>query len=614
MAVADRPAAEAGGETGPRSPPRVPFALTLGVTGHRAAAIPAAALPRLRERVAAVIAELEGAARSLAALEAAHFADCPPSFTIVSPLADGADQIATEAALARGFALQAVLPFANGDNRGDFADAAALAEYDALLARATSVLELPGERAESLDAYVMAGRATVAHCDILLAVWDGLPQRGRGGTGEIIELAMARGTPVIHVPVDDRAPLTLMWSAFDPAVLTQRSEPTASRPFDAAEMARLLAALIAPPSDPRERAFLDSFVGERQRRFRGRFEYPLLLAIAGVTPIGAKDWQDERCATAASEEWRRYRGACAGPHGIQAALDLLEGAYIWSDRLANRYAQTYRSGHVFNFLLAAIAAVIGLSGLVVPSGRLLLPIIEFGVVLAIILNTKVGLSREWHRRWLDYRQLAERLRPMRSLKLLGVAAPDAPGSAANPVARRWIDWYAAAVWRALACPDGRIDRNGATALARSIAVHELAPQIDYHRGGAERMERFDGRLERIGTGLFVLTIVGCVVSLALAGFDPALSARMGNWMTFFSAGLPALGGALFGIRVQGDFHGSAARSLATAQLLAQIEHEMIGDRTRLNRAADLVEQAARAMFSDLGEWQLINAQHDLAAG
>lgn len=566
----------------------------------------------LRERLTTVIAELESAARELALREAALFDDCEPSFTIVSPLADGADQMATEAALARGFALQAVLPFSNDENRVEFSNPAALASYDALLARAASVLQLPGERAESLDAYVMAGRATVAHCDILIAVWDGLPQRGRGGTGEIIELAMTRGTPVVHVPVDREAAPALMWSAFDPSVLTQRGEPNASRPFDAAEIERLMVALIAPPSDPRERAFLDQFSKERGRRWRARFEYPLLLAVAGVAPIGPNDLQDESCARAASEEWQRYRGACAGPHGIEAALELLEAAYVWSDRLANRYAQSYRSGHVFNFMLAATAALIGLSSLVLLKGKMVLPVLEFAVVLAIILNTKVGRSRDWHRRWLDYRQLAERLRPMRSLKLLGVAAPDPPGSATNPVARRWTDWYAAAVWRALACPGGAIDGDGAAALARSIAAHELAPQIGYHRRGAEKLDRFDGRLEWIATGLFALTIAGCITSLASAVFAPEWSARMGNWLTFFSAGLPAIGGALFGIRVQGDFQGSAARSLATAQTLQQIESELTGHKTRLNRAADLVEQAARAMFADLGEWRLINAQHDLA--
>ena len=48
----------------------------------------------------------------------------------------------------------------------------------------------------------MTGRATVAHCDVLIAVWDGKPPRGRGGTGEVVQLALTRGTAIIHVPLE----------------------------------------------------------------------------------------------------------------------------------------------------------------------------------------------------------------------------------------------------------------------------------------------------------------------------------------------------------------------------------------------------------------------------
>ena len=94
-------------------------------------------------------------------------------------------------------------------------------------------------------------------------------------------------------------------------------------------------------------------------------------------------------------------------------------------------------------------------------------IAEFIITLGIIINTKVGVRNEWHRRWLDYRQLAERLRPMRSLKLLGLAAPDPPGTMTNPVALRWIDWYASGIWRAIGCPGGAIE---ATARPKCQAV------------------------------------------------------------------------------------------------------------------------------------------------
>jgi hypothetical protein len=36
----------------------------------------------------------------------------------------------------------------------------------------------------------------VDRSDVLLAVWDGQPARGPGGTGDVVAYARARGTPV----------------------------------------------------------------------------------------------------------------------------------------------------------------------------------------------------------------------------------------------------------------------------------------------------------------------------------------------------------------------------------------------------------------------------------
>ena len=80
-----------------------------------------------------------------------------------------------------------------------------------------------------------------------------------------------------------------------------------------------------------------------------------------------------------------------------------------------------------------------------------------------------------------------------------------------------------------------------------------------------------------------------------------------------SAGFPALGTAVFGIRFQGDFGGDAVRSMATADTLRQIDQELRKD-VSLSRAADLAEQAARIMLSDLDEWRLVNQQRDLSVG
>ena len=87
----------------------------------------------------------------------------------------------------------------------------------------------------------------------------------------------------------------------------------------------------------------------------------------------------------------------------------------------------------------------------------------------------------------------------------------------------------------------------------------------------------------------------------------------GNWFTLVSAGFPALGTAVFGIRFQGDFGGDALRSLATADTLRQIDGELRKE-VSLSRAADLAEQSARIMLADLDEWRLVNQQRDLSVG
>jgi len=48
----------------------------------------------------------------------------------------------------------------------------------------------------SEEAYLAAGCRVVDMSDVLLAVWDGQPARGKGGTGNIVEYARSRATRV----------------------------------------------------------------------------------------------------------------------------------------------------------------------------------------------------------------------------------------------------------------------------------------------------------------------------------------------------------------------------------------------------------------------------------
>lgn len=594
-------------------PPALPFVLAVGITGHRKDALPPESLLTIHERLRTVLETLSETAVRVHAANRDYFSDAEPQLLFVSPLADGADQIAAEIALQSGFELHAILPFKRDDYRLDLPDDAR-SSFDDLLNRSSCVLELPGDARAQLEAYVMAGRSTMAHSDILVSVWDGLPARGRGGTGEVVNLAIAAGTPLIHVsPVAAEEP-KLRWSAYDPAVVTKGPAPTISRPFTSEQVHRLLTALLAPPPDPRERKFLAQFQSEHRRKWRVRLEYPVLLTLAGIARVGPKDIKAQHCSAITRAEWENYRRSCCEPHGIQLPIARIEEWYDWSDWLASHFAQSYRSGQVFNFVSAALAVLIALSALIVPHLKAYLATAEFLLILAIIVNTRVGVKQQWHRRWLDYRQLAERLRPMRSLKLLGIAEPDPPGSATAPMASRWIEWYAAAVWRATGCPTGRIDRSTTASITTAISRQELRPQVRYHRASAALIHKLDYRLERLALAIFICSIISCIVLLVGLAVDKSWVERNFNWFTIASAGLPAIGAAIFGIRFQGDFGGSAVRSEATARTLEQIADELDRVGEDPMRAADLVEQAARAMLADLDEWRLVNQQHDLSVG
>ncbi len=72
---------------------------------------------------------------------------------------------------------------------------------------ATGAGAVPEE--ERKRAYERVGRHVADHCDVLIAVWDGRPSRGRGGTAEIVEYARRKRLPLIIVSSADPGQLTV---------------------------------------------------------------------------------------------------------------------------------------------------------------------------------------------------------------------------------------------------------------------------------------------------------------------------------------------------------------------------------------------------------------------
>lgn len=110
----------------------------------------------------------------------------------LSCIADGADTLFARAILDHDGTLHVVVP------AREYRDALPVdhrAIYDALIAEAAEILRLDHVESDS-EAHMDASLRMLADADRLLAIWDGQPARGYGGTADVVNAGRERGIPV----------------------------------------------------------------------------------------------------------------------------------------------------------------------------------------------------------------------------------------------------------------------------------------------------------------------------------------------------------------------------------------------------------------------------------
>lgn len=163
----------------PVSAAQLPLFHVVGFTGHRQVEDRAKAETLIRQALAELLR------------------DAPESWIGVSSAAAGSDLIFAACLLEAKIAWEAILPLPAPEFQKDF-DPTEWQRAEALLARADAVSAMAsgGVREES---YLDCGIETVNRCDVLLALWDGEPARGRGGTAEVVTYARELGKPLIVI-------------------------------------------------------------------------------------------------------------------------------------------------------------------------------------------------------------------------------------------------------------------------------------------------------------------------------------------------------------------------------------------------------------------------------
>jgi hypothetical protein len=592
--------------------------LTVGITGHRGGN--PALLPdgtRIAAALASIFTEIEA---GLAAERAATPALNLQPTRLHTLLAHGVDQLAASAASLLGWEIVAPLPFGrvlnvaiNAQPKTHADGLALLAGHDAsdptVRARAQGIhhwsdharlfqvadrddeitalfeamLVSPHDAARARHFHAaaaaqaaLAGRVMVEQSDLLVGVWDNGNRDAMGGTGHTIVSALEIGTPVLLL--DPSRPEH--WS------ILSSTESLAGWQGHTGQDRERLRATIGKALHARDGGRVRTLLDESWHP-RGTHASTLYRRIEALFGGESRRWRSlvqdyeppehiARGSAAALVEAATTLPGADQAFVAEVVSDILP-AFARADGISTRLSDSYRSGMVANFLLSALAVIVGVAWLPlgIEDSKWIFALVEFGLLATILAITWLGGRRRLHARWFETRRAAEYLRHAPILLLIGVAR--APSHWPRATGAGWPEYAARHALRAPGLPEMAVDRPFLRAALQGLLAPHVAAQRVYHNAKARRLETVNQRLDHLAETLFKVAVASVSIWLLMKA-GVALHFLPQNWphatskfFAFLGVVLPTLGASVAGIRYFGDFERFSAISEVTAGKLAQVE-------------------------------------------
>jgi hypothetical protein len=621
-------------------PPKPALTLTVGVTGHRSTRLKSEHCARIAQQLSDVFQNIDLECREeLHRNGALLYKGNSPHVNLISSLADGTDVMAVQQCPPT-WTTVGLLPSpadiygamlektAAPDRAKEVAD-----EFKEAQSAVTEIMALP-KGPDGDDGLARVCGLMLRHIDVLVAVWDKRPAEVVGGTASVVEKALVAGIPVIWIAANDEQRPWVIEHLNDVARDTPMADAT-SGPI--AEMVRRVLSVEQRPVvrhgaweghqtgvSPEER--LEKFLGERVPAAHRWVAYDWMKSFPRLWLWRAT----KRLANTGevSREWRSFLAALPESGGFRARLEtVLWPRYAAADALATYYSHKYRSAYVLAYLLSVGAVASALASFVfvgevhhtVPLLEIGLAGLEFMFVTLIVAIVSLGQAGRWHDRWLDYRALAEMLRQLRFLGLLGQYEKRASLEASARPSAGWVLWYLRATMRELGMPAGYLGPEYQRKVLRAFVPAELSEQIDYHSKNMVGLRRLHRGLHISGNICFALAFVILFLFLfasAISYWIPAVGERLvqvAKYITALTALLPTLGAAFAGIRFTGDFEGFAERSAQTgSELDALKDHCTFAlDRLDFDTTADVLFESAHVMAADINGWTTLYSRKHL---
>ena len=515
--------------------------------------------------------------------------------------------------------------------------------------------------------YANLGKFLLGQTDILVVVWDGLPEEGPGGTAAVVRDAIDAGIQVVWIST--KSDTLSMIASIDDEQQPQR------KPGDFAELLRNAVSTVVsvPP---------DVVIGHDARAAHGRTVKERLATFLNETwPRSSLAFTYDLFRRICHGQWDRVRFVIP-PEDVQKAYlepwtdfandtpragrldervkDVLLRRYMWADALAVERSYWYRAAYFNAYFLTAITVFIALLGVFTydiferPEAMLVykagLVVVELFLLSLIYWIVTRGSRAHWQENWVAYRALAEMLRSTRALAYLGVYGSVQRTGRLEPSSSAWFLWYLRATIRELGLPNAALNDAYLRQQLKTVDKHVIDDQLGYHSPNVDTVSKLHSVLKWIRDGSFFATVAVLALFLAayvlfvlgtlcnqqpwlqVIGWEPGHAvphkfAEAHNWVealgyvlyrakgfvTFLAAFLPALAAAIAGIQETADFEGLALRSAKTAQELAEIKTRIsqIAEQPTLDSTATVLLSIAEVLTEDLGAWQSIYGRKHL---
>lgn len=550
--------------------------LVIGVTSHRN--IPAREEEAIRARVQNLFAMLRGKYPTLPLI-------------VLSSLADGGDQWTADEALKAGIRLIAPLPMPRSQYELDFAGGNARAAFNALCDRAevielTGVDEIAGKGERSHDAgsererrYANAGMYVSAHCHILIAIWDGKDSGRLGGTAQIANYHL---------------------SGIEPPGIERRRSSARRNPLGS-DNERLLFHVVcsrekpdgAPASPLRPSQAYWRF-GEVTVRRIDTVPDEFRAMFAHMGEFNA-DWVKYRTQVDARET---AAAAVKATAASASPIDTLFGAADW---LAIHFQRRVLFAMRAIYVTAALMGIAFLCYADFPAQDYMifvfLSLFGFGVWISVLAR-----RRGWHRKYVDYRALAEGLRVQSYWRRAGLSVTgDAEFAHDNFLQKQDVElgWIRNVMRSAdlIADLDARpLPADGlAQVIAEWVGKSGKSGQLHYF----ERRSADRARTHRLTELLGKLSLwLGISISVFLAIFFLSLSQDTKTWLV----AVMAVASIIAAVREAYAYRKADKELIKQYRFMCRI---FSGARSALDRAHGAAEQ--REILRALGETAL--AEH-----